>query len=48
MDAIAAETGASLARISLAWIAAQPEVTAPIASATRLAQLDELLGSLTL
>lgn len=48
MDGVAAETGASLAQISLAWVAAQPGVTAPIASATSVAQLDELLGSLTL
>tara|TARA_R110000868_G_scaffold101630_5_gene279736 strand:- start:12099 stop:13049 length:951 start_codon:yes stop_codon:yes gene_type:complete len=48
MDDIAAETGASLSQISLAWIAAQPGITAPIASATSVAQLDELLGSLTL
>jgi aryl-alcohol dehydrogenase-like predicted oxidoreductase len=44
MDAVAAETGATLARIALAWLAAQPGVTAPIASATSLAQLDDLLG----
>ncbi len=48
MDGIAAETGASLAQISLAWTAAQPGITAPIASATSMAQLNELLGSLTL
>jgi len=44
MDAVAAETGASLAQIALAWLAAQPGVTAPIASATSTEQLDELLG----
>lgn len=44
MDAVAAETGATLAQIALAWLAAQPGVTAPIASATSEAQLDELLG----
>lgn len=48
MDRIAAETGASLSQIALAWIARQPGVTAPIASATSLDQLDELLGSLDL
>ena len=48
MDAIAAETGATLSQIALAWVAAQPGVTAPIASATTVAQLDELLGSLDL
>ena len=44
MDDIAAETGASLAQIALAWLAAQPGVTAPIASATSVAQLEELVG----
>lgn len=45
MDAVAAETGASLAQIALAWLAAQPGVTAPIASATSVEQLDELIGA---
>jgi aryl-alcohol dehydrogenase-like predicted oxidoreductase len=45
MDAVAAETGASLSQIALAWVAAQPGVTAPIASATSVEQLDEIMGS---
>ena len=48
LDKIAAETGATLAQIALAWLAAQPGVTAPIASATSTAQLEELLGSIDL
>jgi aryl-alcohol dehydrogenase-like predicted oxidoreductase len=48
MDRIAAETGATLSQIALAWVAQQPGVTAPIASATNAEQLDELLGSMTL
>ncbi|OYY89984.1 MAG: alcohol dehydrogenase [Sphingomonas sp. 28-66-16] len=48
MDDIADETGATLAQIALAWLAAQAGVTAPIASATSVAQLQELLGSMTL
>ncbi|MES2441219.1 MAG: aldo/keto reductase [Pseudomonadota bacterium] len=44
MDEVAAESGATLAQIALAWLAAQPGVTAPIASATSVEQLDELLG----
>jgi len=48
MDAVAEETGASLAQIALAWLTAQPGVTAPIASATSVQQLEELLGSMTL
>lgn len=45
MDEVAAETGASLAQIALAWLSAQEGVTAPIASATSIEQLDELVGS---
>ncbi|MBN8806835.1 MAG: aldo/keto reductase [Sphingomonas sp.] len=48
MDAIAAETGATLAQIALAWLAAQPGITAPIASATSVAQLQELLPAMDL
>ena len=48
LDAVAAETGATLAQISLAWLAAQPGVAAPIASATSAAQLTELLPTMTL
>ncbi len=46
MDRVAAETGATLAQIALAWLAAQPGITAPISSATSVAQLDELMDSL--
>lgn len=45
MDAVAAETGASLAQIALAWLMAQEGVTAPIASATSVEQLRELTGA---
>ncbi len=48
MDVVAAETGASLAQIALAWLIAQPGVSAPIASATKVEQIDELLGAMTL
>lgn len=48
MDAIAAETGASLAQIALAWLIAQDGVTAPIASATSVDQLRDLLPAMTL
>ncbi|HET7816054.1 MAG TPA: aldo/keto reductase, partial [Sphingomicrobium sp.] len=48
LDAIAAETGAALATIALAWLKAQPAVTAPIASATSVAQLEQLTAALTL
>jgi aryl-alcohol dehydrogenase-like predicted oxidoreductase len=48
LDGVAAETGATLAQISLAWLMAQPGVTAPIASATGVAQVEDLLGALRL
>ncbi len=48
LDAVAAEAGATPAQVALAWVAAQPGIAAPIASATSRAQLDELLGVLTL
>jgi aryl-alcohol dehydrogenase-like predicted oxidoreductase len=48
LDAVATEAGATPAQVALAWLAARPGVTAPIASATSLAQLDETLGVLTL
>lgn len=47
MDAVAAETGATLAQIALAWLAAQEGVTAPIASATSVDQVTELMGYLS-
>jgi aryl-alcohol dehydrogenase-like predicted oxidoreductase len=48
MDAIAAETGATLPQIALAWLNAQPGVAAPIASATSVDQLADLLPAMTL
>ena len=50
LDEVAAETGESLAAISIAWVAARPGITAPIASATSQKQLEAILaaGRLTL
>jgi aryl-alcohol dehydrogenase-like predicted oxidoreductase len=48
MDSIADETGASLAQIALAWLKDQPAVTAPIASATSVEQVEDLLGAMNL
>jgi aryl-alcohol dehydrogenase-like predicted oxidoreductase len=48
MDGIAEETGATLPQIALAWVAAQPGLTAPIASATSVAQVEELVGAMGL
>lgn len=45
MDKVAAETGASLAQIAVAWVLAQPGIAAPIASATSLAQLEQLIAA---
>jgi aryl-alcohol dehydrogenase-like predicted oxidoreductase len=43
MDEVAAEYKTSLASISIAWLLAQPGVTAPIASATSKEQLSTIL-----
>lgn len=48
LDQVAAETGATPAEISLAWLMAKPAVTAPIASATSLSQLDSLMKAAAL
>lgn len=45
MDDIVAETGFTHAQIALAWIMAQPGVTAPLASATSIEQLEELMAA---
>jgi aryl-alcohol dehydrogenase-like predicted oxidoreductase len=45
LDEIAAARKATVAQAALAWLLAKPELTAPIASATSLAQLHELLGA---
>ena len=48
LDAVAGETGAAPATVALAWLKARPSVAAPIASATSLKQLDQLVAALTL
>lgn len=45
---VAEETGAQQATIALAWLLAQPTVTAPIASATSVEQLDSLFAAVDL
>ncbi|RDJ15753.1 aldo/keto reductase [Rhizobium grahamii] len=47
LDKVAAETGAKPAEIALAWLLRKKGVTAPIASATSLSQLDSLTKSAT-
>jgi aryl-alcohol dehydrogenase-like predicted oxidoreductase len=45
LDQVAAETGATPAQAALAWVMARPGLTAPIASATSVDQLEELTGA---
>jgi aryl-alcohol dehydrogenase-like predicted oxidoreductase len=48
LDAVAAEHGATPAQVALAWQMAQPGITAPIVSATSVAQWAELAAAATL
>ena len=48
LDAVAGEPNATPAQVALAWQMAQPGITAPIASATSLAQWQELARAATL
>src|SRR5215471_13876551 len=45
LDEVAAKHNSTPAQIALAWLMAPPSITAPIASATSLAQLNELMGA---
>lgn len=42
MDVVAVRHNATLAQVALAWLMARPSIAAPIASATSVAQLNEL------
>ena len=48
LDRLHAETGAPLAAIALAWTNVQPGIAATLASATSVAQLDELTEAMNL
>jgi len=48
LDAVAQRLNATPAQVALAWQIARPSVTAPIASATSLAQLADLVAAATL
>ncbi|MEO6925330.1 MAG: aldo/keto reductase [Rhodanobacter sp.] len=48
LDDVAATHQATPAQVALAWLMARPGLTAPIASATSVGQLQELLGALDL
>jgi aryl-alcohol dehydrogenase-like predicted oxidoreductase len=45
LDELARKLEAAPAQIALAWLIARPSVTAPIVSATSIAQLDELIAA---
>jgi aryl-alcohol dehydrogenase-like predicted oxidoreductase len=48
LDAVAARLSATPAQVALAWLMAQPAVTAPIASASAPAQVEDLAAAATL
>ena len=48
LDRVAAETGAALATIALAWTIAQPGITSTLASATSVGQLKQLIAAMHL
>jgi aryl-alcohol dehydrogenase-like predicted oxidoreductase len=45
---IAVRLEATSAQVAIAWVMAQPGVTAPIVSATSLQQLEDVMGAATL
>jgi len=48
LDEVSARHGATPAQAALAWLMAKPAIAAPIASATKVEQLHELMGALQL
>lgn len=45
LDEVAGRVGCKPGQVAVAWVMAQPGITAPIASATSLAQLEELVAA---
>jgi aryl-alcohol dehydrogenase-like predicted oxidoreductase len=45
LDAVAKEVASTPAAVALAWLLARPSITAPIASATTLEQLQTLIAA---
>jgi aryl-alcohol dehydrogenase-like predicted oxidoreductase len=45
LEGVSIRCGATMAQVALAWLMQRPGVTAPIASATSVAQLDELMAA---
>jgi aryl-alcohol dehydrogenase-like predicted oxidoreductase len=48
LEAVAQDTGETQASISLAWLLAQPTITAPIASATKVSHLESMFAAVDL
>ena len=48
LEEVAEEAGGTPAQAALAWLMAQPTITAPIASATGVEQVEELLKAMEL
>lgn len=48
LDEVAREVGGNPTQVALAWLMAAPSITAPIASATSLEQLEDLIKATTL
>jgi aryl-alcohol dehydrogenase-like predicted oxidoreductase len=48
LDDVAAEAKATPAQVAIAWQSARPSVTAPIVSATRLEQAEQIVGAMRL
>jgi aryl-alcohol dehydrogenase-like predicted oxidoreductase len=48
LERVGARLGANMGQVAVAWVMARPGMTAPIASATNLKQLNELVGATTL
>jgi aryl-alcohol dehydrogenase-like predicted oxidoreductase len=45
LDQVAAKLGSTPARVALAWLMARPSITAPIASATSVEQLNDIVAA---
>lgn len=48
LEKVAQQNGATPAKVALAWLISNPSITAPIASATNLEQLNELIDATTI
>ena len=48
LDRVAQQYNMTPAKVALAWLISQPSITAPIASATNLEQLSELIEATTI